>query len=105
MQREVEALDLFIRADAQANREIDQLQDDERHDRVISNDDGDADHLIDDLASRGTGIVIVSLDLTEILGMCDRILVLRQGRIVADLERSAASKQTILAYAGGGDPA
>jgi ribose transport system ATP-binding protein len=62
-------------------------------------------HLIHNLAARGTGIIIVSLDLTEILGMCDRILVLRQGRIVADLARAAASKQTILTYAGGGDPA
>jgi ABC-type sugar transport system ATPase subunit len=60
---------------------------------------------MNDLASRGTGIVIVSVDLTEILGMCDRILVLRQGQIVVDLPRARASKQVILNYAGGGDPA
>ena len=59
--------------------------------------------LIDDLAARGTGIVMISVDLTEILGMCDRILVLRQGRIVVDLPRASASKQAILSYAGGGD--
>jgi ribose transport system ATP-binding protein len=59
--------------------------------------------LMNNLAGKGTGIVIASVDLTEILGMCDRILVLRQGRIVADLPRVGASKQNILSFAGGGD--
>jgi ribose transport system ATP-binding protein len=59
--------------------------------------------LINDLACRGSGIIIASLDLTEILGMCDRILVLRQGRVVADLPRVSASKQIIMRYAGGGE--
>jgi ribose transport system ATP-binding protein len=59
--------------------------------------------LIDDLAQKGNGIIITSVDLAEILGMCDRILVLRQGRIAVDLPRAKASKQVILTYAGGGD--
>lgn len=61
--------------------------------------------LINDLAGKGTGIIITSMDLTEILGLCDRILVMRHGRIVADLPRANASKQNILIYAGGGTPA
>jgi ABC-type sugar transport system ATPase subunit len=60
--------------------------------------------LINDLAHKGNGIMIASVDLTEILGMCDRVLVLRQGRIVADLPRAEASKQLILSYASGGGP-
>ncbi len=59
--------------------------------------------LINDLACSGSGIILVSLDLNEILGMCDRILVLRQGRVVADLPRACASKQIIMMYAGGGE--
>lgn len=59
-------------------------------------------NLISDLANKGTGIMIVSSNLTEILGMCDRILVIRQGKIVANLPRAKASKQIILRYAGGG---
>ncbi len=59
--------------------------------------------LINDLACRGSGVIIASLDLTEILGMCDRILVLRQGQVVADLPRVSASKQIIMKYAGGGE--
>lgn len=61
--------------------------------------------MIDDLARRGTGILIVSVDLTEVLALCDRILVLRHGRIVADLPREQASQQAILTYASGGMPA
>jgi ribose transport system ATP-binding protein len=60
--------------------------------------------LIDDLARHGRGIIVVSVDLAEILGICDRILVLRQGRLVADLPRVGASKQAILNHASGGDP-
>ena len=57
--------------------------------------------LINDIASKGSGIIITSVDLTEIMGLCDRVLVLRQERIVADLPREKASKQIILAYASG----
>jgi ribose transport system ATP-binding protein len=58
--------------------------------------------LINELAQQGVGIIIVSSDLSEILGLCDHILVLYQGRVAAQLPRSAASKSAILAYAGGG---
>jgi len=60
--------------------------------------------LMNELARQGVGMIIVSSDLSEILGMCDRILVLHQGRVVATLPRSEASKQLILTYAGGGGP-
>ena len=58
--------------------------------------------LMNELAQQGTGIIIVSSDLSEILGMCDNILVLRQGRVMTILPRAAASKATILAFASGG---
>ncbi|MBN1303119.1 MAG: sugar ABC transporter ATP-binding protein [Anaerolineales bacterium] len=61
-------------------------------------------NLINDLAQNGNGIIITSVDLNEILGMCDRILVMRNGRIVADIPRIKASKQILLAYASGGTP-
>jgi ABC-type sugar transport system ATPase subunit len=60
--------------------------------------------LMNELAQQGTGIIIVSSDLSEILGMCDNILVLRQGRVMATLPRAMASKQAILTYASGGCP-
>jgi len=61
--------------------------------------------LMDELVRQGVGIMIVSSDLSEILGMCDNILVLHQGRVTAVLPRSIASKQLILSYASGGGPA
>jgi ribose transport system ATP-binding protein len=58
--------------------------------------------LMSDIARRGTGILLVSSDLTEILGMCDRILVMRRGSLVADLPRGKASQREILRLASGG---
>jgi rhamnose transport system ATP-binding protein len=52
--------------------------------------------LIDELAQRGLAIVMVSSDLPEILGMSDRILVMRRGRMSATFERGAANAETIL---------
>jgi ribose transport system ATP-binding protein len=60
--------------------------------------------LMNEFARQGAAIIIVSSDLSEILGMCDNILVLCQGRAAAFLPRAAASKQSILAYASGGGP-
>jgi ribose transport system ATP-binding protein len=61
-------------------------------------------NLINDLAQNGNGIIITSVDLNEILGMSDRILVLRKGRLVADVPRARATKQNLLAYASGRKP-
>jgi ribose transport system ATP-binding protein len=61
-------------------------------------------HLMRELARQGTGIILVSEDQTELLGMCDRILVMRRGSIVADLPRARASQQEILRLASGGEP-
>jgi len=62
-------------------------------------------HLMRELARQGTGIILVSDDLTEIFGMCDRILVMRRGSIVADLPRADASKGEILRLSSGGERA
>ena len=57
--------------------------------------------LIDGLAERGKGVLLVSSDLVELLALADRILVMRNGAIVAELEHDAASEEAILAYAVG----
>jgi L-arabinose transport system ATP-binding protein len=51
------------------------------------------------LADRGAGIVVVSSELPEVLGICDRVLVMRQGQLVADLPRAQATPERILALA------
>jgi len=48
------------------------------------------------LAANGKGIVLVSSDLPELMGVCHRIVVFSNGRITADLPRSAFSQERIL---------
>jgi len=57
---------------------------------------------ISDLAARGMGILLISSELPEILGMCDRTLVMREGRLVGEFTREEATEEKILARAAGG---
>jgi len=58
------------------------------------------------LAGRGTAIMLISSDLREILGMCDRVCIMRGGRIVAAMPVSEATEEKILSHALGlGDTA
>jgi ABC-type sugar transport system ATPase subunit len=51
------------------------------------------------LASAGSGILLISSELPELLGMSDRILVMRDGRIAGELSRAEATEEKILALA------
>jgi simple sugar transport system ATP-binding protein len=51
---------------------------------------------------RGRGILLVSAELSEILGLADRILVMYEGRIVAEFARAAADEATLGFYMAGG---
>jgi ABC-type sugar transport system ATPase subunit len=51
------------------------------------------------LAESGLGVIMISSELLEILGMCDRILVMREGRISGELGADEASEQRIMALA------
>lgn len=53
------------------------------------------------LAESGTGVLIVSSDLPEILSLAHRVLVMHGGRIVADLDCARTSEQEIVARASG----
>lgn len=52
--------------------------------------------LISDLAGRGIGILMISSELPEVLGMADRVLVVREGRITADILRSEATAESVM---------
>jgi ABC-type sugar transport system ATPase subunit len=54
---------------------------------------------INELAEAGAAIVMVSSDLPELLGMSDRILVMRRGRIVAELDAKKTSQEEVLKHA------
>jgi ribose transport system ATP-binding protein len=53
------------------------------------------------LTARGAGILMISSELPEVLGMSDRILVMREGRIVAEMPAAGASQEQVLRAALG----
>ena len=55
--------------------------------------------LMDRLASQGIGVVLISSELPEILGLTDRVAVFRQGRLVRVLDTRATSQEEIMAHA------
>ena len=58
--------------------------------------------LIRELAAAGMATVIVSSELPELLGLSDRVLVCRDGAVVAELPRERASEEAVMAHAVGG---
>ncbi len=57
--------------------------------------------IIGDLAEKGVGILIISSELPEILGMSDRTIVMREGHLVGEFLTAQASEETLLACAAG----
>jgi ribose transport system ATP-binding protein len=55
--------------------------------------------LLRDLAARGTAIVMVSSELPEVIGISDRIVVMREGRIAVTLDAAEATEERIMAHA------
>ena len=52
--------------------------------------------IINQLAAEGKGILMISSEMPELLGTCDRIYVMNEGRIVAELSREEASQESIM---------
>lgn len=52
--------------------------------------------IMSDMACQGYGIIMVSSEMPEVLGMSDRIVVMREGRVTAVLDRKDATQETIL---------
>jgi len=57
--------------------------------------------MIDDLTHAGLGVLMISSDLTEVLGVSDRVLVMHQGRVAATLDSADADAERVLAYSVG----
>ncbi len=50
--------------------------------------------LIDELARAGLGVVVISSEMAEIIGVCDRTLVMREGRLVGEIANRGGSRIT-----------
>ncbi len=60
---------------------------------------GEIYSIIYKLAEQGAVVLLVSSEMPEVLGVCDRILVMRQGALVADLSRDQATAERVLQLA------
>jgi ribose transport system ATP-binding protein len=58
--------------------------------------------LMNQLVENGSIVIMISSDLPEILGMCDRVLVMSEGKLTADLPIQEASQEKIMKAATGG---
>ena len=61
--------------------------------------------IINDLVAEGKSVIMISSELPEVLGMCDRIYVLNEGRIVGEFDQEEASQEKIMTCILSTDPA
>jgi putative multiple sugar transport system ATP-binding protein len=54
--------------------------------------------IINQLVAEGKSVIMISSELPEILGMCDRIYVMNEGRMVGELEAKDATQEKIMTY-------
>lgn len=59
--------------------------------------------IINELAAQGVGIILISSELPEVLGMSDRILVMANGQITGEFSREEATQEKIMVCATGGE--
>jgi ABC-type sugar transport system ATPase subunit len=58
--------------------------------------------LINRLAKEGIGVMVISSELPELLGISDRVLVMHEGRVAGVLERAEATPERVMTLATGG---
>jgi putative multiple sugar transport system ATP-binding protein len=54
--------------------------------------------VINSLAAQGKAIVVISSELPELLGLCDRIYALSEGRLTGEVPRGDATQETLMRY-------
>lgn len=59
--------------------------------------------IINELAEKGVAILMISSELPEIIGMADRVLVMHEGTLTAELQKTEMTQERIMHYATGGD--
>lgn len=54
--------------------------------------------LINEMVAQGKSVMMISSELPELLGMCDRIYVINEGRLLAELEASEATQESVMGH-------
>ena len=57
---------------------------------------------IEEVAEQGRAVILISSDLPELVTLCDRIMIMRHGRMIRELPREAISEESVLLAANGG---
>jgi ribose transport system ATP-binding protein len=60
-------------------------------------------NIMNRLVKEGTSIIMISSELPELLGMCDRVVVLHEGEIAGETNRKNATPEKIMHFATGGE--
>ncbi len=60
-------------------------------------------HIVANLADQGMGILFISSEIEEILGISDRILVMYEGEVTAEIPKEEATQERVMYYATGGE--
>ena len=58
--------------------------------------------IMDELTRAGKSIILISTDLPEVIGMSDRVVIMREGHTVLEIPKSEMNQEIILAHASGG---
>lgn len=58
--------------------------------------------LIYEIVKMGVGVILISSEMPEVMNLCDRIYILREGKITGELDRESITEQRIMQYAIGG---
>jgi putative multiple sugar transport system ATP-binding protein len=54
--------------------------------------------LINQMVDQGKSVIMISSEMPELLGMCDRIYVMNEGNLLAELDASEATQESIMGY-------
>ncbi|MCI9588876.1 MAG: sugar ABC transporter ATP-binding protein, partial [Oscillospiraceae bacterium] len=54
--------------------------------------------LINQMVAQGKSVMMISSELPELLGMCDRIYVMNEGRLLAEVDAAEATQESIMGY-------
>jgi len=58
-------------------------------------------HILRELAEQGVGVVVISSELPEIIGLCDRAVVIHEGRVAGELSGAAMTEEALIRLASG----
>jgi ribose transport system ATP-binding protein len=58
-------------------------------------------HILRELANQGVGVIVISSELPEIIGLCDRALVIREGRLAGEVAAADMTEEALLRLASG----